>query len=148
MYGIGTTELIIIVIPILVIIVAIVIANKYSKKNSSDLRMSWFYFYTYVRLPIAVIISLANLLNVASNLYTLISVLYIAVLILVIYGHTKRKLWGWNLNLTLLVFETLFYSLSYHKGDIIQTFILFIIFALLWFLPNYIYFKKRIHLFT
>ena len=148
MYGIGTTELIIILPFVIIVIFAIVFIKRSSQKGSSGLKMAWFNFYTYIRLPIAILITLGAMINVSSTANLVILILYILLMILIIWGHTKRKLVGWYLNLILIGFETILYPLSYIKESIAQVVILFLIIAVLWFLPNFIYFKKRIQLFS
>ncbi len=144
---IGTTELIILVIP-LVVIIAILISRKQSKKYSKDIPLSWFYFYTYFRLPLSVVFGLIMIIGTEEPVYALVAFLYTAGLIVLFIGLNQRKLWGWNLNMIFLIYEALQYASLYGKGNIIYIFTVFIVACLIWVLPNYIYFKKRIHLFT
>ena len=129
----------------------------------------WLNFYTNIRLPLSIFIGFGTLTQ-AHDAYTknpaygINYFLMIAQLILMIFlmvGLHKRRLWGWRLNWFILGMETFLLPLN----QILETPVndvlfekmpssFFIIYAglvvvcfLIWFLPNYIYFKKRRALF-
>ena len=133
-----------------------------------ELPTNWLNFYVGVRIPLGIGIavirgmaaSYAALFGVgafaasaapevrAFGLSTLITTPFdICLAVLVFVGLRRRRLWGWWLNWFVLVLETLGRPLD--MADNVTMYPVFLIaVALLWFLPNAIYFKKRRNLFT
>lgn len=145
---IGPAEIIVILIPLILITGAIIWARKKSKNSSFDIPMAWYYFYTYIRLPLGILVGLGIALQTKIIEYVLITFVFAIFQLIVVVGLSRLKLWGWNLNMILLISECFFYSISRAEGDLYLGIVLFILMALLWFLPNFIYFKKRIKLFS
>ncbi|MCX7009262.1 MAG: hypothetical protein NTY53_18790 [Kiritimatiellaeota bacterium] len=124
------------------------------------LPMRWFFFYTYIRIPIGLLLtsfyvflgwfgmSLARVKIDHSILVVLIvlELLMFGLLLALLIGLHKRKRWGWNLNWAVLVMEVLARALKYisSPGKFIAV---LAVFTLIWFLPNAIYFWKRRFLF-
>ena len=149
-FGFGESlVLIFIFIPILVIIFGYLGAKKKSNESSEEIPLTWFYFYTYVHLPISLLIvgagtglSMSSGNTTAVMAQTLRFVLIMAVLI----GLHKRTSWGWSLNIAYLALAI---ARGVYSAESKYTALLSILgYGALYFLPNYIYFKKRIHLFS
>jgi hypothetical protein len=133
-----------------------------------DLPINWLNFYVGVRIPVGIGIavirgvaaSYAALRGVgafgadatseirAFGLSTLIVTPFeVCVAICLFVGLRRRCLWGWWLNWCVLVLETLGRPLDMaDDGTMYPVFLIAV--ALLWLLPNAIYFKKRSGLFT
>jgi hypothetical protein len=61
-------------------------------------------------------------------------------------GLHKRQLWGWKLNWFSLLFEVI--ALPITRSNTFNEYIIMSgMLMVIWFLPNFIYFKKRKHLF-
>lgn len=144
MFGIGISELIIILIPVSILVIAIIITRRQSQKNFPNQSMNWFYFYTYFRLPIGALLTIPMIVDSNYAFYSFILTTFVLIQIIVIIGLHNRSIWGWNLNLFLITFECFIYSMISSKGDYIVLLMMFLIYMLVWFLPNFIYFKKRI----
>ena len=145
---IGLAEIIIILVPLIISIFAIIWSRNKSKNSPFDISMSWYYFYTYIRLPLGILASLGTALQMEIIEYFFLTAFFAFYQLIVILGLSKFKLWGWTLNMFLLIAECFFYSINNAQTQLYQGIILFIVIALLWFLPNFIYFKKRIKLFS
>jgi hypothetical protein len=106
--------------------------------------MKWFYFYSYILLPVLTISMLARI-NRLESIESYIALMLCVYLIITLIGLYLRRLWGWKMNWVILVFLTLqspiqgIKRISYLTGLVIMAYI--------WLFPNYIYFKKRKHLF-
>jgi hypothetical protein len=138
------------------------------ERTKQELPINWLNFYVGVRIPLGIGIavirgiaaSYAALRGVgafaasaapevrAFGLSTLITAPFeVCVAICLFVGLRRRRLWGWWLNWFVLVLETLGRPLD--MADNVTMYPVFLIaVALLWFLPNAIYFKKRRCLFT
>ncbi len=147
MFGIGTSEWIVIIILLVIIIAAIAWARKRSKSSPFEKPMVWYYFYTYFRMPIGIIIGISNLIYSIHPIHTSAVIFVLILQILLLVGLYGMKRWGWYLNIFYLFIEAIFYSIYKSPVDIYQTIIFFIIFLIFWALPNYIYFKNRFDLF-
>lgn len=65
----------------------------------------------------------------------------------IFYSLRRRLLLGWRLNWILLIGETLMVPID--KTNSTDTyFMIMVLLGLVWFLPNYIYFKKRRYYFN
>ena len=121
-----------------------VLNNKLLNQGRGELPLSWFNFYVYFRLPVGIVLSFLFLFfggPIAS-----LSVINIAIGVTLFWGLKERKLWAYEMNFVILIFDALVLSLgkSSNAGGFV---IFFAIFALVWLLPNWIYFKKRKYLF-
>ena len=145
---IGPAEIIVILIPLVLIISAIVWSRRKSKNSSFNIPMTWYYFYTYIRLPLGILLGLATAFQTKIIENVLLTVVLVIFQIIVIIGLSNFKIWGWNINLFLLIAECFIYSINRTQGELYRGIVLFVLMALLWFLPNFIYFKKRIQLFS
>lgn len=131
-------------------------ASPIQRSNNKSFGLKWFVFYTYIRLPISIlllIISVAILYDrvfMAVDLNEIFSLLllliYLVLLIALLIGLKDRKLWAWKLNFIVLIIETIIAAIG--KSDDIVIFItLTVLGSLLWILPNWVYFSKRKFLF-
>lgn len=115
-------------------------------------KVSWLYFYIYIRFPLGIILGAIRLLNSVMSGYLLASALYVLSLGITIVCYTQMRLFksrAYILNIILLVFETLssifnacIEALSYWSllpALLLST----LLFGGLWLLPNIIYFRKR-----
>ncbi len=142
----GSAEFVLILVPIILVVFAVTWARKKAEKDSYDIGMAWYYFYADVRLPLGLVVGLLMLIQVKS-LALLLLIILIGLQIAVIIGLSKKTLWGWNANMLLLIAECICYSIIAAKGVMAKAVASAIVMALLWFVPNFIYFKKRIQLF-
>jgi len=120
-----------------------------------ELPTNWLFFYTYIRIPLGLIIGIAetvyyysDVLDPGSKIIILLVTIIDTVLYLLLFiGLHKRKLWGWRFNWFILIAETLLRPVE--SALTMNTYIISVgIFFLIWFLPNSIYFRKRRHLFS
>ena len=105
-------EIIVILIPLILIISAIIWARKKSKNSSFDIPMEWYYFYTYIRLPLGILVGLGTAFQTKIIEYVLLTIVFAIFQLVVIIGLSKFKLWGWNVNMFLLIAECFFYSIN------------------------------------
>ncbi len=107
-------------------------------------RTNWLYFYIFIRFPLGFIFNGSNIINSIIEgeglLALLSSIALLAFQISVYVSMRELSKKGFTKNMALLVVETLFYGLSNGVGALIGL-------ALIWNLPNYIYFEKRSDLF-
>ncbi len=109
--------------------------------------IKWLNFYTYFRLPFSVIIGFFWAFTSTDIFVLSVQIIFSILPIFTIIGLHKRKLWGWKLNWILLALDMILYPIE--RSDTLTVYvILVILLGLIWFLPNYIYFKKRRHLFV
>ncbi len=105
---------------------------------------NWLYFYIFIRFPLGFIfngIYIINSIIEGEGLFALlINIALLAFQISVYVSMRELSKKGFTKNMALLVVETLFYGLSNGVGALVG-------FALIWNLPNYIYFEKRADLF-
>ena len=117
----------------------------------------WLNFYVYVRIPLGILLSLiqgipagflAYPLQPSVVVFTLaFAVFDICLAIFLLIGLHRRRLWGWKLNWFVLVLEVFVRPIG-KMDDAVVYFTIVTGLALVWFLPNAIYFKKRRHLFS
>ena len=98
--------------------------------------------YVYIINPYGVINSFYQALNEVSLLNFLIVGISLIVSILTIIGMHKWKLWGWNLNLALLILSA-FVKPILGAEDTSNYLSISITLLLVWCIPNFIYFLKR-----
>ena len=128
-----------------------------SADSSKELSTRWLKFYTYGVLPFKIITSPVAMLadydrmieagyNASLNPSAFIPVVIFDIFIcFLIYGLHKKRLWGWICNwvfLGLMIFSALNFRISF-GANVVAIISIFLIF----FLPNYFYFKKRKYLF-
>ncbi len=116
-------------------------------KVPSDLPLNWFKFYTYIRLPLSFFVGLVVLLTSGDVVVAFGSALWLVFLGFVFWGLKERKGWGLSTNYVLLIVEPLVQALSRTDSAAVFFGVAFVL-LVIWTLPNYIYFKKRRHLFT
>lgn len=128
-------------------------SDKVVPERNNILPMNWYNFFTYFRLPLGIVLNTYTLFtyNYSSFVYNkielgifFINIALIILLVLSFYMLHKRVKNTMTCIIILLLVECLsiigncinfFNVLTY----IVITFITFVI----WFIPNYIYFKKR-----
>jgi len=126
-------------------------SSNFTKSKSISTR--WLSFYIYIFLPFKILVSPVNILasyydgNINFNILDFVPILTFDIfLIFLIYGLHKRKFWGWICNWIFLAFMVLLSPIS--SSNNFRVYIVAVILtALIFFLPNYIYFKKRKYLF-
>lgn len=119
----------------------------------------WLTFYTYAFLPFRVLAGFVPVLAQYDKLrekgYSVSitfpdlapAIIFGIFIVVVIYGLHKRFMWGWICNWIFLGTTTLGSPLSMTKG--IGPYIVAVaIWILIFFVPNYFYFKRRKILFT
>lgn len=118
--------------------------------------MYWYKFYTYFRLPLGLlncfgnilIFLLNNLENLTECIVSIISFIYMAYLLYVMHKKKKNGFTFIFINLLLETLYMIIYSIS-NKNVGLGDFIIYVlIYFSVWFLPNYIYFKKRKDIFV
>jgi len=127
--------------------------NNFSSSYSFIMRMRWFRFYTYGKLPTYMCMYLNEILKTDILILKFVNFFSLVLSIFVMIGLLQKKLWGWELNVLLLISECYFFSFNItdmYVNDIVlfSEISVLIYLAFLFFLPNYIYFKKRIKLFS
>lgn len=152
--SIGPTEL------ILLLLIALIgggsfFAYRWSKKRSERASfgkpMKWYYFYTYWRLPLGILLSLIFLVSLKDRVELVIGCLIIAFQIAVFIGLKNFKAWGINLNVVLLLLESYSRAATGAGTELHQGTELWVrtgIVLLIWFVPNLVYFERRRRLFS
>lgn len=126
--------------------------------SSKTLSMVWYNFFTYVRLPIGIIISIISLLlyNYSSFIYDKIAlgICFINIAMLIFYClslymlHFKKKETMIYIVIELVIeCISVFINSTYYLNDILSSIISLILIFAIWFVPNYIYFNKRKNIF-
>lgn len=132
-------------------------------KQGNDIKESigtrWLTFYTYIFLPFRILAGFVPVLaqydklrekgyNVAITFPDLAPAIIFGIFIVVVlYGVHKRFMWGWICNWIFLGATTLGSPLSTTK-EIGPYIVAVVILILIFFVPNYIYFKRRKILFA
>lgn len=151
------TNALFILFPIIIlfgVIYGMLWAVKKSKNSTFDIPMVWFYNYTYVLLPLTVLwilwylLAFVTLNQTLKIEYVFILLVLVIFLLVVIMGLAKFKIWGWRINILLIIVECISFSFFNVKDVIYPAVATLISLTLLWFLPNFIYFKKRKKLFS
>lgn len=133
--------------------------NVKDNTYSTEFSTRWLKFYTYVFLPFTMLTSFVPTLAQYDRLIEagykaeLSPLTFVPIVIwdificFVIYGLHKRRLWGWTCNWIFMAMMILSSPMNFQKsfGAYIVAIILL---SLIFFLPNYIYFKKRRSLFS
>lgn len=151
--SIGPTEIILLLM-IIVIVLLYYFAYRWSSNKSGKAALGkplkWFYFYTYIRMPLSILYGIGILIRATTASEVVVCLIIIGFQVANIIGLSKFRLWGLNLNIILLFAESVFYSLSIEDDPSSGSFGLttrLIIRLIFWFLPNIVYFEKRRKLF-
>jgi hypothetical protein len=114
----------------------------------------WLWFWLYIRLPLGV---LASLLYAArgDTITSTVNLLFALWLIGLFFGLRDRKLWAWKQNIWIVFAEPFTRALRQYQigstpeqiGNDIGVTIGVLLLIGVWSWPNYVYFKKRKHLF-
>lgn len=132
--------------------------------NSRRLPMNWFKFWKYIRFPLSVILSSANIayyliaydleLDLNNIFLFLIDVTSLLLMYITYYNFDINNQKGYKLLMVWLFFELFYYSFSSAlriSSEMYSTlrefaicfFTALVLLGLVWTLPNYMYFKKR-----
>ncbi len=143
----GYWELVVIAVVICVVLAFLYISYNQSKKHFYQVPMKWFYFHTYVRIPLGVLVIFANILSRNENNIDAINFIYALYALYVMYELHKRTLLGWKLNMFLLLMEATFIAVRLFSPEMPALIGSLLLAGGLWLFPNYLYFKKRIDIF-
>ena len=109
-----------------------------------DLSLNWCAFYIFCRVPITIIAYIYWIF--IKNNFDPISILYVMFLILLfIFAKSKTKT-GYILIIISIILDVILMSINtYWKygTTIIEFIFVFSVFFIIWFIPNYEYFRKR-----
>lgn len=125
---------------------------------SQELKTRWLDFWTYVHLPLGVLLGVPLALSRAGSAENLLGIIIAEIPIIwlvtaTVFGLHKRKLSAWQLNWLCLLGDVIGFSFTRvgkaATGEKAVTFATsLLIYSLIWRVPNYIYFKKRRVLFS
>lgn len=121
------------------------------KMVNAPMGMKWFRFYVNIRFPIGFVLGAIGLMASIGTLFSPFFLIYVLsaglyILQVSVYKLLKKlDMEGYNRNMILLGVETVVLSIGGGSGlfDGLFFVISLIILSLVWWLPNYIYFKKR-----
>jgi hypothetical protein len=114
--------------------------------GAADLPTRWLTFYTYF-LPIsAAVRCLRQLLQGAPSSAAVSLVFLLLPFSVLAYGLARRRLWGYRLNLLFMATDLVGCAILVLRRPLAGCVLVGFMLLLTW--PNYVYFKKRIHLFT
>jgi len=127
--------------------------------DSRELSTRWLWFYTYILLPFGILMSFVPTLAALDDLkhtgyqIEITPMIFVPIifydifLCFLIYGLHKRRFWAWVCNWVNLGMVVFFNTAIFDKpfGVYIVTTVLL---SLVFFLPNYFYFKRRRTLFN
>lgn len=138
-------------------------------KIKEELPMNWWNFWKYFRFPVSIFFSIFNFigslsvlkdvqLNIYGILLLVINIALIIFLCITFYFFITRKKYGFEMLIIYSIAEVVFNSfINTFSGDdvyfnnitelVISVLIISGIVCAIWVYPNYIYFKKRRHLF-
>ena len=109
----------------------------------------WLWFWVYVRLPLSVLVTLIEFAGMASpsGSVVLVTLAVVGVYCFTVWGLHERTRWGWELNWLVLILDGI--SMMFREGirDGAIMFGHFMV-AAVWVSCNYVYFRKRRHLFS
>ncbi len=137
------------------------------EKENAKLSLSWWHFWEWFRLPVGLFLSICVLAQYAMvfeqlSIYGIIEfIIRVALTIFMgvtLYFLISRKKYGFEIIIIYCIFEVVFSAFSniFGSGEanainleekITIAAIVSIIYGLIWVYPNYLYFKKRKHLF-
>lgn len=114
-----------------------------------DLPLNWCAFYIFCRVPITIIFYIYWIF--IKNNFDSIPILYLTFLIsLFIFAKNKTKT-GYILIIISIILDVILMSINTYWGHgttIIEFILVFSAFFVIWFIPNYEYFRKRKHYFN
>jgi len=110
--------------------------------------MRWLYLWTYVRLPLSMLICVLSAAT-EGPVEAALGLIWAGFLGFVAYGLATWKRWGWALNWVVIFMEVLFYPLSRGPANLARQDLIigWTVVFLFWGLPNTVYFFKRRWLF-
>ena len=151
------SDAVLVVIGIAIVLAYIILLIFCARRKNKKLSTRWLWFYTYIRLPLGMLLALLLLLGsivqydgnpLKAIICTGIFLLYLSTYL----GLSKREWWGWNLNWLFLILEVLLYPFALAREVPFHNSTEYLIgvglCAFWWFLPNLIYFQKRKCLFS
>ena len=113
--------------------------------------MNWYKFVTYVMCPLGIITSLYWMfifIDYSEDIETLLWFLNAGFLGILLYGLHNRTTWSWKLLIGAYIFNSLLRRVELLDEWGLTPYLIFLVIAnLMVTYPNYIYFKKRGHLF-
>jgi hypothetical protein len=126
--------------------------------QAAPISTKWLNFWTYVHLPLGVVIGVPLALSRARSALDLLGTIIFEIPIIwlataTVFGLHKRKLSAWQLNWLCLLADVIGFSFA-RVGKVAgtektATFVsALLMYSLIWGIPNYIYFKKRRVLFS
>lgn len=114
-----------------------------------ELPLNWCAFYIFCRVPITIIFYIYWIF--IKNNFDSIPILYLTFLIsLFIFAKNKTKT-GYILIIISIILDVILMSINTYWGHgttIIEFILVFSVFFVIWFIPNYEYFRKRKHYFN
>ena len=133
--------------------------NTTDQEDSKAIPMLWYNFFTYVRLPLGIIISIFSLFlyNYSLFVYNKIALgfFFISIAMIIFYCTTLYMLHTKNKDSMIyiviqLILECISVSINSinYSYNILYGIICFVLVFAIWFIPNYIYFKKRKNIFV
>ena len=116
--------------------------------NKMPTPTKWLTFYNYLWIPINALVGFFLALGMfESNLGIAIFLLVFSILqCLVVYGLHIRKLWAWKWNWVILI-ATYCFALIPTQATAAEFIGRLLGATIIWMVPNYIYWKRRKHLF-
>lgn len=121
----------------------------------AKLQTKWLWFWTYIRIPLGIFVSVIVALN-STTLVAYMNVLLALWLAFLFFGLKDRRHSAWTQNMWLLFLEPVLRAVGQYQvrdlnaeqiGYDIAAALTIVVFWLCWSWPNFIYFKKREHLF-
>lgn len=126
-----------------------------SPSQHKDLPVRWLEFYTYVRIPLGIAMSLILCARTIALCYQDVGYVTLSVGLtlfdcalgsFLLVGLHRRRLWGWTLNWVVLAAEPVLRPIA-QVDNALQYAIFLVGGILFWLIPNAIYFYKRKYLF-
>lgn len=121
-----------------------------------SLPVNWLNWYTYGRIPLGIAglllhpvdkMAYAELPRGAFAIGIVLAYIYLVLIICLLIGLHRKKLWGWRLNWVVLVLEVLLAPAA-RANNLVSYFVFLIGLLLFWLIPHTIYFSKRRCLFS
>ncbi|MCU1283463.1 MAG: hypothetical protein JWM53_7009 [bacterium] len=121
-------------------------ARALAVSDAADLPTRWLTFYTYFLPTGAAVRCLRQLLQGAPTNAAITFVSLLLPFSVLAYGLYRRRLWGYRLNILFLAVDLVGCALVGLRQPLAGAVLVGFVLLLTW--ANYVYFKKRIHLFT
>ena len=132
--------------------------NNLAINNASAKPLRWYYFYTYIRLPFTILVMSSQLpkilqhYNHADPWVVVIGITILIFTVFLYYGLAMFKHWAWYANVVVLIVESFISTTSiaarHANINVLSITLTLTAVLVMWFLPNYVYFDKRYHLFV